>query len=50
MKLVSVNAVLLASANGSLFVNSWLEAGHFPSFTLAVLSIIYLLLIILLEY
>jgi hypothetical protein len=50
MKLVSVNAVLIASVNVSLFFNSYLEAGRFPSVPLFLLSSIYIALIILLEY
>lgn len=50
MKLVSVNAVLIASINVSLFFNSFLDEHAFPSVTLFLLSVIYIALIILLEY
>ena len=50
MKLVSVNAVLIASVNVSLFFNSYMEAACFPSVPLFMLSSIYIALIILLEY
>jgi hypothetical protein len=50
MKLVSVNAVLIASCNISLFVNCYRETNQLPPFTLIILSIIYIALLILLEY
>jgi hypothetical protein len=50
MKLVSVNAVLIASVNVSLFFNSFLDQQRFPSVSLFLLSAIYIALIILLEY
>jgi hypothetical protein len=50
MKLVSVNAVLIASVNVSLFFNSYMEAGGFPSVPLFLLSSVFIALLILLEY
>lgn len=50
MKLVSVNAVLIASANGSLFLNSFLDQHTFHSLPLFLLSLVYIALIVLLEY
>jgi hypothetical protein len=50
MKLVSVNAVLIASVNVSLFFNSFLDEQRFPSVPLFLLSAIYIALMILLEY
>lgn len=50
MKLVSVNAVLIASGNISLFVNSYIDQTTLPPITLFSLSLIYIALIILLEY
>lgn len=50
MKLVSVNAVLIGSVNGSLFLNCFLEHMRFPSVPLFLLSLIYIALIVLLEY
>ena len=50
MKLVSVNAVLIASCNISLFVNCYRETERFPPVTLLLLSLIYIALLVLLEY
>ena len=50
MKLVSVNAVLIASCNISLFVNCYRETDRFPPVTLLLLSLIYIALLILLQY
>jgi Mg2+/citrate symporter len=50
MKLVSVNAIFLASCNISLFAKAWLESGHYPPITLFLLSFIFIDLILLLEY
>lgn len=50
MKLVSVNAVLIASANISLFVNSYREEHSYPPPSLFLLSLVFVLLIVLLEY
>ncbi len=50
MKLVSVNAVLIASCNISLFVNCYRETNQLPPFTLIILSVIYIALLVLLEY
>lgn len=50
MKLVSVNAVLIGSVNGSLFLNCFLDQLRFPSIPLFLLSLVYIALIVLLEY
>ena len=50
MKLVSVNAVLISSCNISLFVNCYRETTQFPTITLFLLSLIYIALLVLLEY
>ena len=50
MKLVSVNAVLIASANISLFVNTYLDEHTLPPASLFLLSLVFVLLIVLLEY
>lgn len=48
MKLVSVNAVLIASANISLFVNIYIDEQRYPPLSLFLLSTVYVLLIVLL--
>ena len=50
MKLVSVNAVLIASANISIFVNTFVDQHRFPPPSLFLLSFIFIALIVLLEY
>jgi hypothetical protein len=50
MKLVSVNAVLIASGNISLFVNTYIDEHTFPPPSLFLLSLVFVLLIVLLEY
>ena len=50
MKLVSVNAVLIASVNVSLYFNTFIEDRSFTTVTLFVLSLVYIALVILLEY
>lgn len=50
MKLVSVNAVLIASVNISLFVNSYRDEHRYPPPSLFLLSLVFVLLIVLLEY
>lgn len=48
MKLVSVNAVLIASANISLFVNTYIDEHTLPPLSLFLLSLVFIALIILL--
>ena len=48
MKLVSINAVLIASANISLFVNTYLDQHTLPPASLFLLSLVFVLLIVLL--
>lgn len=50
MKLVSVNAVLIASSNISLLVNTYLDTHSLPPPSLFLLSLVFVLLIVLLEY
>ena len=50
MKLVSINAVLIASTNISLFVNTFLDQHRPPPASLFLLSLVFVLLIVLLEY
>lgn len=50
MKLVSVNAVLIASVNISLFVNTYRDELTFPPPSLFLLSLVFVLLIVLLEW
>jgi hypothetical protein len=50
MKLVSVNAVLIASANISLFVKAYIEREQLPPITLLLLSLFFIALMVLLEY
>ena len=50
MKLVSVNAVLIASANISLFVNTYIDQHTCPPLSLFLFSLTFVLLIVLLEY
>lgn len=50
MKLVSVNAVLIGSANISLFVNCYIDEKRYPPLSLFLLSTIFVLLIVLLQY
>ena len=50
MKLVSVNAVLIASANISLFVNTYIDQHTYPPPSLFFLSLVFILLIVLLQY
>lgn len=50
MKLVSVNAVLIASTNISLFVNCFLDEHSLPPISLFFLSLVFIALVILLEY
>ena len=50
MKVVSINAVLIASANISLFVNTYLDQHTLPPVSLFLLSLVFVLLIVLLEY
>jgi hypothetical protein len=42
--------VLIGSGNISLFLNSFLDTKAFPSVPLFLLSTIYILLVVLLEY
>lgn len=50
MKLVSINAVLIASANISLFINCYIDEHSYPPPSLFLLSLVFIALIILLEY
>ena len=50
MKLVSINAVLIGSANISLFVNTFIDEHTYPPPSLFLLSVVFILLIVLLEY
>jgi hypothetical protein len=50
MKLVSVNAVLIGAFNISLFIKVKFVEGEFFPLTLFILSIIYIDLILLMEY
>ena len=50
MKLVSINAVLIASANISLFINCYIDEHSYPPLSLFLLSLVFIALIILLQY